>query len=115
VSRAGSYAACAALALAAVGLALVSTADSGCRFVGSATHDYEGYVSEPGNTAGILAFTLAPALAVAALIVLTRRRRAGGRSSGWALIAAITALLLALASFIVWVAASSFGCGAPLV
>lgn len=94
-----------------IALPLVLTSDSGCRFVGTATQDYEGYIREPGGTAGILSFTLAPLLAVAALVLLAR---AGRPASRIAVAAAVLVFPLALLDFILWVAKGTFGCGLGL-
>jgi hypothetical protein len=75
----GRYAAYAALALTVLGLPLISISDPRCEFVGSATQDYTGQISEPGNTGGVLAFALAPLIALAALVSLVRAGRRASR------------------------------------
>lgn len=87
------------------------TSDSGCRFAGTATQDYEGYISEPGGTAGFLSFTLAPLLAIAALVLLAR---AGRPASLIAVAAALVVFPLALLDFILWAAKGAFACGLGL-
>ena len=100
----GAYAAYAALALALLGLPLISISDSSCRFAGSATQDYAGDISEPGKTGGVLAFALAPLVAIAALVLLVRAGRDGRRASRLALAAAIL-------NFFFWIAKAAFACG----
>jgi hypothetical protein len=105
------YAAYAALALAVLGLPLIGISDSECGFVGSATQDYSGEITEPGRTGGMLAFTLAPLLAIAALVLLVRAGRTGSPASRLAFTAAILVFPLAVLNFIFWIATAAFACG----
>jgi hypothetical protein len=107
----GRYAAYAALALAALGFPLISMSDSRCRFVGTATQDYAGEITEPGKTGGVLAFALAPLVAIAALVLLVRARRDGRPASRLAFAAAILVFPLAVLNFVFWVAKAAFACG----
>jgi len=107
----GPYAAYAALALAVLGLPLISISDSSCRFVGSATQDYAGDISEPGKTGGVLAFALAPLVAIAALVLLVRAGRDGRPASRLAFAAAILVFPLAVLNFIFWITKAAFACG----
>jgi hypothetical protein len=104
-----------ALAIVLAALPIVASSNSGCRFVGSPTQDYEPHIDEPGNTAGILAFTVAPLAAAASLILLVRVRRQGSRPSRLAVAAAILVFPLALVNFLVWGVSSASGCGTPLL
>jgi hypothetical protein len=107
----GTYAAYTALALAALGLPLIGMSDSNCRFVGSATQDYSGEISEPGATGGVLTFGLAPLVAIAALVLLVRARRDGRPASRLAFAAAVLVFPLALLNFLFWIAKAAFACG----
>ena len=107
----GPYAAYAALALTLLGLPLISISEASCRFAGTRTQDYTSELSEPGNTAGWLAFALAPLVAIAALVLLDRARRDGRRAPGLAFAAAILVFPLAALNFVWWIAKGAFGCG----
>jgi hypothetical protein len=107
----GPYAAYAALALAVLGLPLIGISDSSCHFVGSAKQDYSGEISEPGNTGGVLAFALAPLVAIAALVSLVRAGRNGRPASRLAIVAAILVFPLAVLNFLFWIAKGAFSCG----
>jgi hypothetical protein len=107
----GPYAAYAALALAALGLPLIRMSDSSCRFVGSATQDYAGEISEPGKTGGVLGFALAPLVAIVALVLLVRAGRNGRPASRLAFAATILVFPLAALNFFLWIAKAAFACG----
>jgi hypothetical protein len=105
------YAAFGGLALTLLGLPMIGISESGCEFVGSATQDYTGTLGEPGNTFGLVAFTLAPLLAIVALFLLRRAAKNNRPRSGLAFAAAILVFPLAGLNFVLWVAAAAFGCG----
>ena len=104
----GRYAAYAALTLALLGLPLIGISNSECRFDGRA---YAGGISEPGNTGGLLAFTLAPLLAIAALIMLVRARRANQDPSRLTITALILVFPLSVVNFAVFFVKGAFACG----
>ena len=108
-ARLGAYAAYLALAIVVGALPLVGSSESVCRFVGSATQDSAGSIGEPGHTAGVLAFTLAPLLALG--VLLARRR---GMSRG-TLVVAAAVFPLAVLNFVIWAARGIFACGLPLL
>lgn len=112
IARCAGYA---ALALALLGLTLIGMSDSECRFVGRGDQDYSGGVTEPGNTGGILAFTLAPLLAMAALIVLVREGRHGRRASRATFAAVMLVFPFAALNFIFFFVKGSFACGLGLL
>jgi len=107
----GRYAAYAALTLALLGLPLIGISNSECRFVGRADQDYAGGISEPGNTGGLLAFTLAPLLAIAALIMLVRARRANQDPSRLTITALILVFPLSVVNFAFFFVKGAFACG----
>jgi hypothetical protein len=110
----GRYAAFGGLALTLLGLPMIGISESGCEFVGSATQDYTGTLSEPGNTFGLVAFTLAPLRAIIALFLLTRADKGGRPRSGLAFAAALLVFPLAGLNFFYWAAKGAFGCGLGL-
>ena len=109
-SPTGRYAEYAALALALLGLPLIAVSDSDCRFY---SEGYAGVLSEPGATGGTLAFSLAPLLAIVALILLVRaaRRHDAAPPSRLPVVAAIAVFPLAVANFLFWVVKGAFVCG----
>jgi len=110
LARVGSYTAYAAVAVTVVALPVLAGSGSECRFVGSATQDYAGAVSEPGHTVGLIAFTIAPLLAVGALVLIAQGRREGRRALRFAVLAAALVFPLALADFFLWAVKGAFGC-----
>jgi hypothetical protein len=109
-SPTGRSAAYAALALTLIGLPLIAISESGCE---SGAAGNTGYLGEPGATGGVLGFSLAPLLAIAALILLGRaaRRQEAARPSALPVVAAVAVFPLALANFLFWVVKGAFGCG----
>lgn len=83
--------------------------------MGSATQDYTGSLTEPGYTGGLIAFTIAPLIAIAALVLLAQARREGARVPRRAFAAAILVFPLAALDFVLWAAKSAFGCGIGFV
>jgi hypothetical protein len=107
-------AACAALALAVTGLLSVLASGSACRFVGGATQDYSGTVEQPGRTAGLLAFTVAPLVAGALLVLSVRWRHHGSPLPRWGVAVAVSVLPVAAVTFVLWAAKAASACGLPL-
>lgn len=104
----------AAFALAVTGLLSVLGSGSTCRFVGGATQDYSGTVDQPGRTAGLLAFTIAPLVGVALLVLFARRGRHGSPLPRWGVAAAVLVIPLAVLTFVLWAAKGASACGLPL-
>jgi hypothetical protein len=115
LARLGCFGAYAALAATVVALPLITSSGAQCRFAGTPTQDYTGPVAEPGNTAGLVAFTIAPLVAFAALVLLAQGRRRGQPASRLARAAAILVFPLAFADFVLWAVKGAFGCGIGLM
>jgi hypothetical protein len=110
-SPVGRLAAYSALALGLVGLPLIGVSEGDCRWDPEA-NNYVSYLTEPGATGGGLAYTLAPVLAIVALVLFARARGDHrGRRPRLAVAAAVVVFPLAALNFLFSLAKGAFGCG----
>lgn len=107
-------AAYAALGIALVGLVAVMGSGASCRFAGTASQDHSGVVDQPGRTAGMLGFTIAPLVSVVVLALFVKWRRQGSPLPTLGTLAAAVVVPLGALVFFLWVAKAAFACGLPL-